>query len=590
MFGALDPHQTLFFLILIVAFALLLTEKLRNDMVALLIIIALTGSGLLTSTEALAGFGSEPAIAVAAIFVLSGALHHTGLSEAVGVQIGRLSGSGSTRIIAVIMSAVAVFSAFTHHVTTTAVMLPITLTISREKGIAPSKLLMPLSFAASLGTTITIIGAPAFLIASTVLQKAGHPGLGVFSIAPVGLAITAVGTLFMLTVGRWLLPDRGEGDAAADPFRLSDFFSELQIEPDSPYEGKPVREIEEREGGHQQLFVTGWLRHGRPIRAPFGDDPVQAGDVLLVRTSPDQIVAMHEAAGDVQADDALNGKLVQALVAPGSDLVGRRLGEVDFVDRFGDVNVVGLWRSRGWLNEELSRVRLRAGDALVLQGTDEGVARVANDRAFLLMVPFTGEARPRRRAPLAGLVMLGTVLLAAFNVLALPVAMMTGAVAMVATGCIRPRQAYRAIDPRIYVFIAGAIPLGDAMEKSGSSKLLAGWIQGTVGALNETVVLLIIFGIVAVLTQFMSDSATVALFGPVATALAAGLGRNPEAFVVTVAMAAVAAFLTPIGHHGNLLIYGPGRYQFADFVRVGTPLTILIGIVVVLVAQLVWPG
>src|SRR6266508_4049581 len=192
MLGALSPQQALFFLILIVAFGLMITEKLRNDAVAILIIIALTASGLLSSAEALAGFGSEPAIAVAAIFVLSGALHHTGLSEAVGVQIGRLSGSGSTRIIAVIMSAVAVFSAFTHHVTTTAVMLPITLTISREKGIAPSKLLMPLSFAASLGTTITIIGAPAFLIASTVLQKAGHPGLGVFSFFLVGLATTAV--------------------------------------------------------------------------------------------------------------------------------------------------------------------------------------------------------------------------------------------------------------------------------------------------------------------------------------------------------------------------------------------------------------
>src|SRR5438105_5961633 len=243
MFGPLDPHQALFFLILTVAFALLLTERLRNDMVALLIIVALTASGLLSSADALAGFGSEPAIAVAAIFVLSGALHQTGLSEAMGAAIGRLAGSSFSRIVAVLMTSIAAMSAFTHHVTTTAIMLPITLTLSREKKIAPSKLLMPMSFGASLGTTITIIGAPAFLIASTVLQKAGHPGLGVFSIAPIGLAITAAGTLFMLTAGRWLLPDRGQRDAAADPFKLSDYFTELTIAADSPYVGKPVKEI-----------------------------------------------------------------------------------------------------------------------------------------------------------------------------------------------------------------------------------------------------------------------------------------------------------------------------------------------------------
>ncbi len=605
MLGALSPQQALFFLILIVAFGLLITEKLRNDAVAILIIIALTASGLLSSAEALAGFGSEPAIAVAAIFVLSQALHQTGLSQLAGEWIARASGTSYTRIVGVIMLAVAAMSAFTHHVTTTAVMLPVSMTLARDREISPSKLLMPMSFAASLGTTITIIGAPAFLIASTVLQKAGQPGLSVFSIAPVGLAITLVGTLFMLTIGRRLLPDRGQGEQSADRFRLTDYFTELTVLANSPFVDKPISEIEAGEG-HRELFVTGWLRHGRQVRAPYGDQVVRSGDVLMVRTSPEQMVAITERAGvelhpitqyGTAADDGAGAddeagiadKLVQAIVAPASELAGRTLGDVNFHDRYGAI-VVGLWRRSGWLNEELSRIRLEAGDVLVLQGDDESLNRVANDRAFLMLMPFQGEARPRRKAPLAALIMVATVLVAASSVLPLPVAMMAGACAMVLTGCLRPRQAYRAIDARIYVFIAGAIPLGDAMEKSGASKLMATWIQGTLGGLNETVVLLVIFGIVAVLTQFMSDAATVALFGPVASALAHGLGRNPEAFVVTVAMAAVVAFITPIGHHGNLLIYGPGRYQFADFVRVGTPLTILIGIVVVVTTQLVWPG
>jgi di/tricarboxylate transporter len=599
--GDLTPQQAVFFVILSVAFTLLITERLRNDLVALLIIVALTATGLLSSTEALAGFGSEPAIAVAAIFVLSQALHVTGLSQSAGALIARLAGDSYTRIVGVIMLPVALTSAFTHHVTTTAVMLPVTMTIARDHEIAPSKLLMPLSFAASLGTTITIIGAPAFLIASSVLQRSGGHGLSVFSITPIGLAITLVGTLFMMTIGRRLLPDRGQGDLGDDKFRLTDYFTELTVLPESPMVDKPVRDIEESLG-HKDLFVTGWLRHGRPVRAPFGDQPVRPGDVLMVRTSPEQIVAIREQSGvelhpitqygdgDAKTDDEqVEDKLVQAIVAPGSDLIGRSLGEINFLQRYGAV-VLGLWRKRGWLNEELSRIHLEAGDVLVLEGDDEALARVGDDRAFLMLMPFQGESRPRRKAPLAAAIMVTTVLLAAFNALPLPVAMIAGAVSMVLFGCVRPRQAYRAIDARIYVFIAGAIPLGDAMEKSGASKLMAGWIQSSVGGLNDTVVLLIMFGIVAVLTQFMSDSATTALFGPVAAALAAGLGRAPEAFVVTVAMASVVAFITPIGHHGNLLIYGPGRYQFADFVRVGTPLTILIGIVAVVTAQLVWPS
>jgi di/tricarboxylate transporter len=270
-------------------------------------------------------------------------------------------------------------------------------------------------------------------------------------------------------------------------------------------------------------------------------------------------------------------------------LIGRTFGEVDVRRRYGAL-VVGLWRRDGWLQQELSRMRLRPGDVLVLHGDDESLARVANDRAFLMLVPFQGEPRRRRKAILAATIMLATIVLAAFGVMTIEMAALLGAVAVVLAGCVTTRQAYRAIDQRIYVFIAGAIPLGLAMERSGTSKLLAGWIQAAVGGWNERLILLALFAIVAVLTQFMSDSATTALFGPVAIALAQALGQAPEAYVVTVAMASVAAFLTPIGHHGNLLIYGPGRYQFADFVRIGTPLTILVGLVVALLAPLVWPA
>ena len=601
MLAGLTIQQISLFAILIVAFGLLLTERLRNDVVAVLIVLALYLTGVLQAEEALAGFSSEPAIVVAAIFVLSAGLHQTGISETIGGMIGRMAGKSFNRAIAVIMPTVALLSAFTHHLTTTAVMLPVTLTLSRERDIPPSKLLMPLSFAASLGTTITIIGAPAFLIASDVLRQAGRPGLGIFSIAPIGLAISALGTLFILLAGRWLLPARGRGDDTSERYRLDDYFTELTVLPNSPFLDKTVEELNTDE--QNNLHVVGCMRDGRLLRDRSSPLHVREGDVLLVRTTPEQLLAIREEPAielnPVQkygAKSQQNGEeedlaeqLVQAVIAPGSRLIGRTIGQSDFRRRYGVV-VLSLWRKNAWLDQQLAGIRLEAGDVLVLEGDAESLARVRNDHQFLMLTPFHGEQRLRRKAPLAGAIMVATVLAAAFQLMTIEMAALAGAAAMVLTRCLTRRQAYRAIDVRIFVFIAGAIPLGAAMQSTGAAQLLAGWLQGSIAGWNQTLILFAIFVVVAVLTQFMSDSATTALIAPVGVALAQGLGHAPEAYVVTVAMASVAAFLTPIGHHGNLLIYGPGGYQFGDFVRVGTPLTILIGLVVAVLARIVWPG
>ena len=601
MAGGLTGEQLTFFVILTGAFALLLSEKLRNDLVAVLIVLALAGTGLLSPADAVAGFASEPALVVAAIFAMGAALHQTGVSETVGRWIGRLAGASLTRANAVMMLAVAVLSAFTHHVTTTAVMLPVTLNLAREKNLAASQLLMPLSFAASLGTTITIIGAPAFLIASGVLQQAGRPALGIFSIAPIGIALTIAGTAFVLLLGRWLLPARsGAGEGSEQRFRLDEYFTELTILDDSPFREKTVREVEQDE--RYPMRVVGLVRDGRQLRGRFHERRVRPGDVLLVRTSPEQLLAIREDRGvelhpvaqyqpavteHAAADDKEpSERLVQVVVAPNAEFAGRTIADIGFNRRYG-VIVVGLWRRHGWLERELSQIALRPGDVLVVQGDEEEMSRVAADSNFLLMVPFQATPRARGRALLAAAIMIATVVAASFHV-PLHLAAIGGAAAMVLTGCIRGAQAYRAIDGRIFVFIAGAIPLGTAMQKSGSADVLARSLQAVVGDWNPSLVLLAVFAVVGVLTQFMSDSATTAIFAPVAVALANGLGHPPEPYVITVAMAAVASFLTPIGHHGNLLIYGPGGYRFADFVRVGTPLTIIVAVIVALLSRLLW--
>ena len=603
MFG-LSPQQILFLLILIAAIVLFMTEWIRTDIVAVMIVIALYVVRVLDAKDALSGFSSEPAIVVAGIFVLSASLHATGLSDTIGSWIGRFAGNSLTRAIAVIMPSVALLSAFTHHVTTTAMMVPVTLNVARERKMPASKLLMPMSFAASLGTAITIIGAPAFLIASNTLQQSGRAGLGIFSIAPIGLTLSLVGTVFVLFIGRYLLPSHEAEEDRSSHFRLEDYLTEIVVTEKSPFLKKTVAELEDDEAYH--FDVVGILRDGRRLRTPYKQESLKRGDVLIVRITPEELVAIREGPnielrpikkyGETndqkkQSDNANDDgdEFVQAVVAPRSELIGRTLSRINFQRRYGAV-VVGLWRKDGWLDQEIAKVRLRANDLLVLEGDAESLATVANDPAFLMLVPFHGDSKPRQRAWAAGLIMLATILLAAFNLMTIEMAALTGAVAVILARCINIRQAYSSIEVRIFVFIAGAIPLGVAMQKTGTATMLAGWLQHAVGGWPERLILLALFAMVAVITQFMSDSATTAVFAPVAVALAQALGRAPEPFVVTVAMASVVAFLTPIGHHGNLLVYGPGRYKFGDFVKVGTPLTILAALVVVILAPVIWRG
>jgi di/tricarboxylate transporter len=577
---------------------------LRNDAVSILIILALAGTRVLEPEEALAGFSSEPAIVVVAIFVLGAALEQTGVSETVGRWIKRLAGHTYSRAIAVIMPLVALLSAFTHHVTTTALMLPITMNFARETKIPASKLLMPLAFAASLGTTITIIGAPAFLVASDTLKRAGRPELGVFSITPIGIVLTIVGTLFILVAGRFLLPDRGGSEDALSRYRLDNYFTELAILPGSPLIGKTLQEVKLANG--YNFTLTKWLRKHKPLRGAFSEHRLREGDVLRVYITPEDLVAIRQDTGielhplekfgsdspnavPLDEEEDITSPLVQAVIAPTSDLIGRTLRSLDFRRRYGAI-VVGLWRRQGFIRGELAQVTLRGGDVLVLQGEPDAIARISIDPAFLLLVPFEGEPRFRRKAPIAVIIVLITVLVAALNVLPLEIATMAGALALVLSGCLTARRAYRSIDARIYIFIAGAIPLGAAMQKTGASELVAHWLQQAVGGWSQIWIMLAIYAIVGLITQFMSDSATTALFAPVAASLAQSLGHPPEPYVVTVAMASIVAFLTPIGHHGNLLVYSPGRYRFNDFLYVGAPLTIICALVVVILSLVLWPG
>ena len=574
----LDQHlwsQFAFGLILVGGLYLFISEKLRVDVTAMLILAALVLTGILDEKQALSGFSSEPAIIVAAVFVISGALGATGISEKLGSWIERASGHAEWRTIAVVMPLVALLAAFTHHVMVTAMMLPLLLRHAHNRKLPASRLLMPMSLAASLGTTLTLFSAPAFLLANDMLQRTGGTGLGIFAITPIGIALVLVGTAYL---------------------RLDRYRTELVVVKDGHWCTRPLADLQRALG--ERFRLLGWLRDGMQ-RADLGSNsPLLAGDVLLVEAAADELLSLHDDAGldlnaiarfGAQASGDGKPQLVQAVVAPGSEFIGRSIRELDFARQFRTV-IAGLWRRGEQMAERLSDARLREGDLLVLWGQPSRFAELAAHHGFLMLVPFAGEAKRRLRAPLA-LVILGVTILAAVSGSLPPqLAFLFGAAAMVVTRCIDVEQAYRSIDTRIFVMIAGVIPMGIAMEKTGTAALLAQGLAHLIAHWPPLAILLVVFSLAALLTQVMSDAATTALLGPIAIATAHVLGLPPAPFVVCTALGAVVAFLTPIGHHGNLLILRPGQYSFGDFLRIGLPLTALIALVSAWLARWLWMG
>ena len=596
----MTPHIALFLVIVAGALVLFMSERVRIDVAALLVIVVLAYSGLLPVAEAMAGFSSEAALITASVFVISAGLAATGLADSVGGWIGALAGASEWRTLLVVMPTVAVVAAFTHQLMVVAMMLPVLLHLARERGLSPSRLLMPMAFAASLGTTITVLGAPAFLLTSSLLHRSGLHALGVFSVLPLGVALTLVGTLYMLLL-RWALPRRSSEDTDTPLGGLSRYFTEITLPAGSRWAGRTMEEFLAQYGTHLQ--VVDWMRAGVSLPHPFAPLALLEGDVLLVQASPEEIASfvaqpdlvLHAVA---QAGETLplglseraqgKARLFEAMLAPQSALIGQTLAGVDFPGRFG-VIAVGLWRRDGWFGGELARTRLEAGDLLVLWGPPEHFRSVAEYRGFLTLSPFKADTRLRHKARLALGILAASVAAAASGLVPPALAFMSGALAMVLSGCVPIDQGYRAIDLRPFLMIAAAIPLGVAMERSGTAAWMAQGLAHLAEGWPPFAVLLLLFSAAALLTQLLSDTATAALLVPIAIAFSEQVAISPIAAAVTVTTGAVAAFLTPIGHHGSLLVLRAGNYRFHDFLLLGLPLTVLIGLVTAWITPRLFP-
>lgn len=597
----LSSPQIICLAVLGLVLLLLITEWMRADLVAMGAVVVLIASGVLTPEQALKGFGSEPVVAVIGAFVLSAAVVNTGLAERFGSWVTRVAGKHVVSGLLVLMLAAALLSALTHHLLITALMVPIAGTVAARGGFPASRLLMPMSLAASIGTTLTLIGAPAFLVADHVLQEAGREGLGIFSLTPIGLALVGCSLIYMVLPGRWLLPDRVAGESSSTRFVLDDYYTEILIRDGAPQVGLTLRALAERY--RSRFDVVDWLRGGDPIRHGRDERTIEAGDVLLVRSTPEGLagiadekgLALHavakygESGGAKTAEQFGDERLAQLVIAPRSYLSGRAVSEVDFRVRYG-VIVVGLWRRDGWMRGELSGVHLQPGDTLVVWGEPQRLDTLASQREFLMALPFRARRLRRSRAWWALGILATSVVCAATELLPVHVAFLGGAIGVVMARCLSAEEAYAALELRVIAFIAGALALGAALESTGLTRLAAAHFAPLLDGFPPLGILLLVFSAGAIVTQVLSDAATVVLLAPIVARMAEPLGLQPEALVASLAIGAVAAFLTPLGHHGNLLVYVPGGYRFSDFFRVGAPLTVLFAFITAFVSLWLWPA
>ena len=588
--------------LLFVALVLFGIERIPIDIVTVVLVIALVLTGTLTGAEAFAGFGNEIIITIAGLFILTGGLVKTGVVDVVGRRLHRISGGNLFRLTALIMFVAAACASVMKNTTTTAMFVPVVLGIAERARVQPSKLLMPLAFGAILGGTCTLIGTSTNLAVSGALSRYTDASgqhfapFSMFELTPVGIAIVGVGMLYMLVIGVRLLPGRGGAESLTEQYHIREYVSEVIVLPSSPLVGQTLAEA--NLANALDLNVVGILRGKQGRIAPKADEKILNGDLLLVEGRIEDILRVKSEAGiEIKADFKLSDRdleaggveLFEVMVLRGSDLVGRTLKGVKFRERYG-LTALALNRHSVTLMSKLSMVSLRFGDVLLVQGKRSNVGHLATEGSLLLLEDVSerrGRASKRRWAILAFAVFLFLSIIHPFDI-PLSVAVLLGALILLASRAVRPNEIYGMIDFRLLVLIAGMISFGVAMEKSGADIYLANLLVRTLGNYGELAVMGGFIFLTIALTQPMSNQAAALVVLPVAVQTAMQLGLNPRTFAVAITYAASCSFLTPL-EPACVLIYTPGRYRFFDFVKIGSILTVAVFIIIMLLVPLRWP-
>ena len=591
--------------ILAITILLFVTEWLRVDVVALLVLLALLITGLITPEEAFSGFSSPAVLTVWAVFIVSGGLFHTGVANLLGDRLLQIAGTNPRRLVGLLMTTVGLMSGVMNNVGGTAVLMPAAVSISRKARVSASKLLMPLAFGSLLGGMTTLIGTPVNILISDILNQAGYEPFSLLDFAPVGLAALILGVIYMAFVGQRSLPQQTAVEAMAssgadidlvDSYRLGERLFRARIPAGSRLVGQKLADSSLRE--EFELTVIGLERQGKLSLALEKDTILQRGDVLLIEGMVDNLV-WAEATGwlDVQPEVGVEDRdlqsevvgIAEVLLAPRSGLVGKTLAEILFREKYG-LTVLAVLRDGRPRRTGLVDLPLRFGDVLLVQGPRQKIRILQREPDFVVMGDI--EVAPAVRANKA-LLAIGFLVLMLVPVVAgwLPIAAsaLLAGILMVLTGCLTMDEAYQSIEWKAVFLVAGTLPLGIAMQETGTAEYLAGFLVDILGGLHPLALLAGFYIMTNLLTQFMSNAACAMLVAPIAIVAAQRVGSEPYALLMTIAVAASAGFLTPVAHQSNVLVMSPGGYRFGDYFKSGLPLDLLTFGVTMVIVPLLWP-
>ena len=596
----MTPDIILVMVLLLSGFIMFVTEVFSIDVTAMILLTILFMLGYLTPSEALSGFSNPAVITIAFLFIISRALQKTRILEYLIVRVRRLADKSILIGRAVYLFTIGVASAVVNNTAIVAIFMPVSIRLAQKYKMSPSKMLIPLSYSAILGGTLTLVGTSTNLLVNSIYVKVpGVEPMGMFEFFKYGAILMVVGLLYILFIAPMILPSRTSTSSLTKSYRLGGYLTEMRITAESPLNGRTC--LERGINKNYDVMVLDILRDNKMITNMIRLTKLKEGDVLFVRGTLENFLRMKEVEKvALLTDEKLTQEeleqednvVLECLITDKSDLVGKSLMTSNFRRRFGSF-ILAIRREGTIVREKIAHVILSAYDTLLVYGPKNKVNELSKTNEFVVLGEVDAELRKQRFWWMTIVVIIGTIALAAFGFMPIVKSAMLGVVILLALKILTPQESYQSINWQVIILISALIPVGIVIQKTGT----AGWIAGLISSATESVpsewqprvLLALIYLITIFLTEISSNAATAIIMTPISIAVAQQMGFDPRAFVFAVAFAASASFITPVGYQTNLMVYGPGGYKFSDYIRVGFPLAFIFWIMAIFILPILWP-